>query len=114
MTITELETLLKRAEDVLGKKIKAVKGYNNKWALYPEDEYLGRNLQEATIDQCITQLKQWALPPKPNTLTLNLPTGYCEAVIEHFDKSSWYQVNRNCELHNAIVEALAPYQTEGV
>lgn len=110
MTLEELETLLKRAEDVLGKRVQMTKAYGGKWNVYIEGGPLANDLVGATPDQCITKLKQWATPPKPKTLTFTLQTDYCERVMNDFETDGRFVFERNGGLFNALVEALAPYQ----
>lgn len=112
MTIDELEKLIKRAEDVLGHKLQMSKLYSDKWSIHIHAGPVKNDLCDATFDECVAQLRKWGTPPKPKTLTITLPTDYCETVLSNITKAGSYECYRAGSLHNALVEALKPYQEQ--
>lgn len=110
MTLEQLESLLKRAEDVTRSRITLGRDSAGKWNVVMAGPPHTRDRYSVELGDCVALLKQWATLPKPLTLTLTLPTDYCETVLVNITKAGSYECHRAGSLHNALVEALAPYQ----
>ena len=110
MTITELESLLKRAEDVLGHKLQMSKLYSGKWSIHIYAGPICNDFQDATIDECIAKLKQWATPPKPKMLPVLVPIATAEFAAAFNTPGTSESSAHSRKLSEACREALAPYQ----
>lgn len=61
------------------------------------------NLRDATFEQAIAKLKEWATPPKPETLSIEFPY----SVVETYLKNGCYP-----EIVKAFKKAIAPYEVQ--
>jgi len=100
MTVDELEALTKKAEKTLGCSVSFGKLHAGVWWL---NRYTGDpddDIADATLTEVIAKLREWARPPKPPTLTVELP----------FDEAETYaKYGSLTALANACREALKPW-----
>jgi hypothetical protein len=112
MTIDELEKLIKRAEDVLGLKLRVAREVGGDWHLTVAGPPHTLDAFGITSDQCIAKLKKWATPPKPPSLTFTVPTEHCEAIIASVNANGCCYIASASPVVAEMVEALKPYQEQ--
>lgn len=110
MTITELESLLKRAEDVQGKPVNISRYANGQWSITVSGCPDKRDIYMGTLDQCVTSLKKWATPPKPDMLPVLVPIATAEFAAAFNIPGTSESSAHSRKLSEACREALAPYQ----
>lgn len=110
MTITELESLLKRADDVLGCRVGWYRNYQGAYTLRQEVHPLKTEVFDATLDECVARLKQWATPPKPDMLPVLVPIATAEFTAEFQATGCSAGAQHARVLSSLFREALKPYQ----
>lgn len=110
MAEIDLEALIAKAEAVQSDRIVFKRKWTGKYSvnLYKYDGPDG--VFDVTFDECIKQIRAWLLPPKPNTLTIVLPTEYCERLLSDINRlgASDFPIDGTMSL--VLQQALAPYQ----
>jgi len=113
VTIDELEKMIKRAEDVLGCKIRLMRDYDGDYSLRKHSVLDDAPLY-TTFDKCISTLKKWATPPKPDMLAVMVPIATAEFTAEFQSTGCSAGAQHARVLSSLFREALKPYQPEGV
>lgn len=100
--MNELKELIEKASKQLGFYIEVSCFSDGRWSL--KHAYSGYAIDCGTFEACIAKLKEWARPPKPDTMTIaNIPTAHIE----------WYARNgSNPVFSNLCKEALKPYEVQ--
>jgi len=72
MTVDELEALIAKAESQVGKVLIRRDEYKRTWSLI-KTGLSDEDLYECTLREAAAKLREWATPPKPATLTIEVP-----------------------------------------
>lgn len=103
LTVDELEALVKRAMETLGCDI-PIRRDRGGWTAFkkgpPEED-----VQDATLPEVIAKLREWATPPRPETLTITVPFDWVQAR----SSSGNYKAGLSEEVDNICREALKPW-----
>lgn len=77
MTVDELEALIAKAESQVGKVLIRRDEYKRTWSLI-KTGLSDEDLYECTLREAAAKLREWATPPKPATLTIEVPFSWAE------------------------------------
>lgn len=104
MTVDELEALIAKVESQVGKVLIKRDEYKRTWSLV-KTGLADEDLYECTLREVVAKLREWATPPKPETLTIEVPFSWAwsRALNEYFKEGTISAVDAAC------VEAIKPW-----
>lgn len=106
----DLEALIAKAEEVQDDIVMLTRASNKQYRVFLYNRNGPHGVQNATFDECVKQIREWATPPKPDMLPVLVPIATAE-----FAASEEVCHRSECNKHSRIIseacrEALAPYQ----
>jgi len=101
MTVDELEALIKKAETVLGTTVAIGKYHKGSWWMTGNDT----SLDNLALPDVITQLREWATPPKPETLTITVPFSWVQSRV----RSEYFKPGVSDAVDDICREAFKPW-----
>ena len=105
MTVDELEALIAKVEIVANGKVYCGRNLDGTWFVSLNKDGRSQTLYYRSLPEIIAKLREWATPPKPETLTIEVPFSWAERRVAGFGF-----VPGDCERVDAICrEAIKPW-----
>ena len=107
MLVTELEELVRRAESVLGCPVYFSRRSDGQF-IARKTGLANEDLSGGTMNDLIETLRRWATPPKPKTVTIEIPfeaAGWAASIANNVIQDSPKAISDAC------VAALKPWAT---
>ncbi len=106
LTVDELEALIAKVEKTLNCNLYWGRNSHGTWFACPHQcDTTSDNVDGVTLPEVIAKLREWATPPKPATLTIEVPFSWVKSRVyyEYFQPGVSDAVDAICR------EALKPW-----
>lgn len=105
MTVDEIEAVIESVSRATDKRVVIGRNDNGTWFAWLPEDPMFRRVDYKPLPEVIAKLREWATPPKPATLTIEVPFSWAwsRALNEYFKEGTSSAVDAAC------VEAIKPW-----
>lgn len=79
MTVDEIEAVIESVSRATDKRVVIGRNDNGTWCAWLPEDPMFRRVDYKPLPEVIAKLREWATPPKPATLTIEVPFTWAEA-----------------------------------